>query len=192
MTHQFKKKGCECVKSIYILLTRSNTVVSQMVSLTTADKYTHVSISFEKNLTPLYSFARRFIHTPLPAGLRPEYLDQGFFKKHPRIPCALYELVVEDEIYHNCKHAVENMMLDADKYKFNIWGLLLCRLSIPSKRKNHYFCSEFVSKVLLDNNAVPLPKVPSLMRPNDYTKLPDLNCLYEGRVRKLAQIVQPI
>ena len=179
------------MKSIYILLTRSNTVVSRMVSITTADKYTHVSISFEKNLTPLYSFARRFIRTPLPAGLRPEYLDQGFFKKHPRIPCALYELEVEDEIYYNAKHAVESMMLNADKYKFNIWGLLMCRLSIPSHRKNHYFCSEFVSKVLLDSNALPLPKEPSLMRPYDYAKLPDLVCRFEGRVGGLADQMIP-
>lgn len=175
------------MKSIYILLTRSNTFVSSLVKIATADRYTHVSISFEENLTPLYSFARRYIYMPLPAGLRPEYLNQGFFKRYPRIPCALYELVVEDAVFDRAKEAVETMMLDADKYKFNIWGLFLCRLNIPSKRKSHYFCSEFVSKVLIESEAIKLPKVPSLMRPNDYTKLPNLVCLFEGRVGGLVQ-----
>lgn len=180
------------MKSIYILLTRSNTIVSNMVKLTTADRYTHVSISFEKNLTPLYSFARHYIYLPLPAGLRPEYLDRGFFKRYPRIPCALYELQVTDQAYESAKIAVENMMLDADRYKFNIWGLLLCRLSIPSHRKRHYFCSEFVSKILIESNAVTLPKKPSLMRPSDYAKLPELACLFEGRVAGLAAQMQSV
>ena len=175
------------MKSIYILLTKSNTLVSRLVKLTTFDKYTHVSISFEENLSPLYSFARHYIHTPLPAGLRPEYLDKGFFKHYPQIPCALYELKVEDEAYEAAKEAVEEMMAQSEQYKFNILGLVLCRLSIPSKRKNHYFCSEFVSEVLQNSNAVPLPKKPSLMRPNDYTKLPNLTCRFEGRILGLIQ-----
>ncbi|MBE6638082.1 MAG: hypothetical protein E7616_01300 [Ruminococcaceae bacterium] len=170
------------MKSIYILLTRSNTLVSNMVKLTTLDRYTHVSISFVDNLTPLYSFARRYTHSPLPAGLRHEYLTRGFFKRNRRIPCALYELIVDDETYENAKKIVDGMMEQADQYHFNLWGLLLCRLSIPSHRKHHYFCSEFVSKVLTESKALPLPKEPSLMRPSDYAKLPDLDCLFEGRL----------
>ncbi len=173
------------MKSIYILLTKSNTIVSRLVRLTTFDKYTHVSISFEEDLTPLYSFARHYIYSPLPAGLRPEYLNSGFFKRYPRIPCALYELRVEDDAYEAAKKSVHDMMEQSQRYKFNILGLFMCRLSIPSKRKNHYFCSEFVSEILVQSNALPLPKDPSLMRPSDYTKLPDLSCCYEGRVEGL-------
>ena len=174
------------MKSIYILLTRSNTLVSRMVKLATSDMYTHVSISFEENLTPLYSFARHYVYTPLPAGLRPEYLNRGFFKRYPYIPCALYELIVEDKVYEVAKNAVDAMLLDAKKYKFNLFGLLMCRLGIPYHRKRHYFCSEFVSKILSESNALVLPKEPSLMRPNDYTKLPELSCLFEGRVGGLV------
>ena len=175
------------MKSIYILLTKSNTVVSQMVKLTTSDMYTHVSISFEEDLTPFYSFARHYTYLPLPAGLRPEYLNRGFFKRYPNIPCALYVLSVEDDVYYEAKKMVEQMVQESFKYKFNILGLLLCRLSIPSHRKNHYFCSEFVSEVLTNSKALPLPKDPSLMRPNDYTNIPALEFLFEGRVNELIK-----
>ena len=47
------------MKSIYILLTRSTTILSRLVYLITRDKYTHVSISFEKDLQPLYSSGRK-------------------------------------------------------------------------------------------------------------------------------------
>ena len=53
------------MKSIYILLTKSDTVVSKAIHLVTADQYTHVSISFDKTLQPLYSFSRKYIYLPL-------------------------------------------------------------------------------------------------------------------------------
>jgi inositol transport system substrate-binding protein len=68
------------MKSIYILLTKSDTYVSKIIGLVTDDHYTHASISFEENLQPMYSFSRKFVHSPLPAGLRVEPLQQGFYK----------------------------------------------------------------------------------------------------------------
>ena len=89
---KFRIKRPERNRSIYILLTKSDTCISKIINLTTADRYTHASISFEENLQPMYSFARKYVHFPLPAGLRHEPLDEGFFKRYSYIPCALYEL----------------------------------------------------------------------------------------------------
>ena len=173
------------MKSIYILLTRSDTIVSKIINLVTRDRYTHASISFEESLQPLYSFSRKYVYSPLPAGLRHEPLKKGFFRKYNEIPCALYELQVPDEVYFEAKQEVERMMLQREKYLFSVMGLFLCRLNIPFHREHHYFCSEFVSEILTRSKALPLPKAPSLMRPNDYTKLPDLSCVFEGRLNKL-------
>lgn len=173
------------MKSIYILLTRSGTCISRIINLTTSDRYTHASISFDESLEPMYSFARKYVYSPLPAGLRIEPLHTGFFKKYSRIPCALYELKVPDDVYEAAKNEVEQMMAERKKYYFSVIGLILCRLNIPLRRKYRCFCSEFVSEILLRSKAIPLPKPPSLMRPNDYTQLPDLSCKYEGRLNKL-------
>ena len=67
------------MKSIYLLLTKSDTYVSKTIGLATSDKYTHISISFEETLEPLYSFARKYKRTPLPAGIRHEALYSGFY-----------------------------------------------------------------------------------------------------------------
>lgn len=173
------------MRKIYILLTRSDTWVSRLIGLATNDTYTHASISFEPDLQPMYSFSRRFVHLPLPAGLRVEPLDQGFYKKYDYIPCALYELQVTDRVYYAAKAEVERMMQDAGHCPFNLVGLLLCRLQIPFHRENQYFCSEFVSEVLARSHALAMPKVPSLMRPNDYTHLSQLTCRFEGRLNQL-------
>lgn len=173
------------MKTIYILLTRSNTYISRIIHLATDDAYTHVSISFDEDLQPLYSFSRKYVNSPLPAGLKMEPLHQGFFKRHSQIPCALYSLEASDDVYDTAKVQVAQMMKEAPKYRFNLIGLLLCRMGIPFHRKERYFCSEFVSEVLKQSKALTLPKDTSLMRPNDYTKIPLLRCQFEGRLDNL-------
>lgn len=174
-------------KSIYILLTKSDTYISKIITLTTEDRYTHASISFEPGLQPMYSFARKYVHFPLPAGLREESLDEGFFKRYADIPCALYELKVREAVYNRAKRRVARMMKKQKKYRFSVLGLILCRLSIPFHRKHFYFCSEFVGSVLQESNALTLPKAPSLMRPNDYSKLNNMSCKFEGRLNMLLK-----
>lgn len=173
------------MKKIYILLTKSDTWVSRLIKLATNDTYTHASISFAADLQPMYSFSRKFVHLPLPAGLRVEPLDTGFYKKYNYIPCALYELDVADSVYDAARAEVERMMQDTAHCPFNLIGLLLCRLQIPFHRENQYFCSEFVSEVLARSHALAMPKAPSLMRPNDYAHLRPLVCRFEGRLNEL-------
>ena len=173
------------MKSIYILLTKSETITSRMIRLTTAAKYTHASISLEPDLSPLYSFARRFVHLPLPAGLCTESLHKGYFKRYDEIPCALYELKVSDSVWEAVRNDIEQMMADAPSYRFSVVGLIFCGLKVPVHRRNRYFCSEFVSEVLHRNNALNLSKKPSLMSPQDYSEMSELKCLYEGALRSL-------
>ena len=47
------------MKTIYILLTKSETILSKIVHFVTADAYTHASIAFDENLQTLYSSSRK-------------------------------------------------------------------------------------------------------------------------------------
>lgn len=173
------------MKSIYILLTKSDTLISKIIQLATDDKYTHVSIAFEESLRPLYSFSRKYCHTPLPAGLQQEFLHRGYYRKYNHIPCALYELKVSDKVYERARREVEQMMENNTCYRYSILGLLCCQMNIPFHRERHLFCSQFVSEILSRSKALRLPKDTSLMRPNDYTRIPGLLCRYQGRLNTL-------
>lgn len=175
------------MKTIYILLTRSSTVLSKIVGFITADKYTHVSISFEECLQPMYSSSRKNGETLFPAGPCTENFHRGYLKNHPHIPCALYELTVSDEVYYSAKADVERIINNSDDYSFNIIGLLLCHMNIPYHRKKHFFCSQFVGEVLHKSQALQLPKDTSLMRPSDYMTIPELVCRFTGRLNELLQ-----
>lgn len=174
------------MKSIYLLLTRSDTFLSRMISQTTEEPYTHVSISFSRSLSSLYSFGRKYADLPFPAGLIKEGLDKGFLWKHRDMPCALLELLVEDDVFFAAKGQVEEMLQQAQEYRYSVLGLILCHNQIPLERKHHYFCSQFVGKVLQESGAVELPKQPSLMHPADYFRIPGIHCLFTGSVESLS------
>ena len=63
--------SCE-EKTVYILLTRSETWFSRLIHLATDDRYTHASIGLDGPFGRFYSFARKQERFALPAGLETE------------------------------------------------------------------------------------------------------------------------
>ena len=175
------------MKTLYIFLTRSGTLLSNLVYHITGAQYTHVSLAFDPDLTTLYSSTRKNGYTMFPAGPSKEYLNRGVFRLREDIPCALYALDVTEEAYLRARRRANHMMAHGELYRFNSLGLLLCALHIRWQRRRHYFCSQFVSEVLQKSGSLDLPKHSTLMHPNDYTSLPELRCLYQGRLGDLPQ-----
>lgn len=175
------------MKTIYILLTRSGTLLSKLVYSVTGANYTHASLAFDEDLSCLYSSTRKNGYTMFPAGPSREYLDRGVFRLRPEAPCALYALEVSEEAYIRARRRANHMMAHGKLYRFNVLGLVLCAMHIRWQRRRHYFCSQFVSDVLEKSGALELPKDSTLMHPNDYTLLPQLKCLYKGRLADLPQ-----
>ena len=175
------------MKTIYILLTRSGTLLSNLVYAFTGANYTHASMAFDEDLSCLYSSTRKNGYTMFPAGPSKEYLNKGIFRLRENVPCALYALEVTDEAYMRARRRAEHMMAHGRLYRFNTLGLLLCGLHIRWQRRRHYFCSQFVSEMLEKSGAMELPKDSSLMHPSDYTAIPQLKRLYEGRLADLPQ-----
>lgn len=87
------------MKTIYILLTRSGTLLSNLVYAVTGANYTHASLAFDEDLSCLYSSTRKNGYTMFPAGPSREYLNRGVFRLRENVPCALYALDVSDEAY---------------------------------------------------------------------------------------------
>lgn len=175
------------MKTLYIFLTRSGTLLSNLVYRLTGAQYTHISLAFDEDLSTLYSSTRKNGYTMFPAGPSREYLNRGVFLMRENIPCALYALEVTDEAYIRAKRRTQHMMHHGELYRFNSLGLLLCWMHIRWQRRRHYFCSQFVSEVLEKSGAMELPKHSTLMHPNDYTRLEELRCVYKGTLAGLPQ-----
>lgn len=179
------------MKTIYILLTRTQSILSRTVHLMTLDTYTHAAIAFDQDLHVLYSSARWDGSTMFPCGPCREYLHKGFYARY-ETPCAVYELHVEDEVYERAKEEVANIISNQQQYHFNIIGLMLCRLHIPFRRKNYFFCSQFVGEILRRSGALELPRDPSLIRPSDYTRLPQLKFRCQGYTSQVRRMLSEV
>ena len=97
------------MKTLYLFLTRSGTLLSNLVYHLTGAQYTHVSLAFDEDLSTLYSSTRKNGYTMFPAGPSKEYLNKGVFRLRGDAPCALYALDVTDEAYVRARRRAEHM-----------------------------------------------------------------------------------
>ena len=70
------------MKTLYIFLTRSGTLLSNLVYSLTGAQYTHISLAFDEDLSTLYSSTRKNGYTMFPAGPSREYLNRLHKWKH--------------------------------------------------------------------------------------------------------------
>lgn len=167
-------------RTVYILLTRSGTCFSRLIHLATRDSYTHASIGLDGPSGPFYSFARKYEHLALPAGLVEERVSGGCRPARRLTPCCLYELRVSEDAYLRLRRRLAAMYARREDYHYNLLGALACFFNLPLPRRRHYFCSQFVAGLLQECGAVALPKPPTLLRPADFCGMNALRPVHRG------------
>lgn len=171
------------LKKIYLLLSRTGTIPSRVIHSLVGGTFTHSSIALRPTTAEFYSFARRTMHNPFNAGFITENIHTMVFSKYPDCNCAIYSLEVSDEAYEKLSGIIEHCVNNSERYNYNFLGLIPTRLGIRTNRKYNFTCSQFVATVLLRSGAVELPKHPSLMMPNDFTKLNGAKQIYIGPLK---------
>lgn len=164
------------------MLSMTGTRFSRFLRAATKKKYTHVSISLDRQFTQLYSFGRRNPYLPFIAGFVKEEPSDGVFAKFPT-RCVVFEIPVTQEEYLEIRRIIDDFMSDYDHYRYNFIGLPLMALEIPLKRKWHFVCSQFVAYLLGKSGVVQFEKDLSLIRPDDFFSLEDKTKIYEGFLR---------
>lgn len=168
------------MKSVYLILTCSNTIISRVIRRFTGENYTHAAIAFDDDLHIMYSFARKYASLPLPAGFMEEHTDGKFYRLQGNIPCIVMRKNVSLREYYMLKGMIRGIQCRSDEYKYSLFGLILCRLGIPLEIPGRFFCSQFVAWLLEKNNLVSLPKPSSLMHPADFLSIGGFETVYRG------------
>lgn len=167
-------------KKVYLLLTDTGTFFTKLIKLYTKKPYNHASISFDSELSEVYSFGRKKVRNPFIGGFVKEDVKQGLFKQ---ADCAVYSLTVTEVQLYNIKRYIKKMEEQKEYYRYNFLGLFGFIVKKPIKREKALFCSQFVASVLKECNIIDFEKPLSLITPNDLQEVSELKLVYEGKLK---------
>ncbi|MCL6572608.1 MAG: hypothetical protein K6T88_13140 [Bacillus sp. (in: Bacteria)] len=163
-------------KKIYILFTDTSSWLTKLIKLYTKKPFNHVSLSFDQQLKETYSFGRKRSSNPFIGGFVREEVAEGLLKK---ASCEVYSYTILESDYKQMQMKVRQFETEKDLYKYNFLGLFAIIINYDLRRKNAFFCSEFVATILKEKNGV-LDKSPNFCTPQDLMDVEHLQLVYQG------------
>ncbi|MGF6375169.1 hypothetical protein M2140_000203 [Clostridiales Family XIII bacterium PM5-7] len=130
-------------KKVYVVVSRTNTLVGKVIRIMTKFEYNHVSVSLCEDIQPMFSFARYRGRSFWRGGFVEEswlrYLYQG-----KDVSIKVFELETETENYEKIKNEIVNMMENAKDYRYDFSGLLFKK----HQQDNNKTCLSFATEIL--------------------------------------------
>jgi len=80
------------------------------------------------------------------------------------------------------KESIQKISNNRRSYSFNIIGLFIVPLGIKRRKKNCFYCAEFV-KYVLDNSLLEFD-LPEIIKPDDFSKIEECKEIYKGMLNK--------
>lgn len=179
-------------KKIYIMLSYTGTILSRIVKVVTLREYSHVSVALDLEFDSLYSFGRLQPRNPFSGGFVKEEIESGTYKVFKNTRCKIYSLEVTMLQFQELKYFIDHFISAPDLYRFNIVGLIGTMVNRPFNREHHYFCSQFVGKALLDSHIYDFRKDVGLIKPIEFSDIPDLVEIYEGKLNDYPQFLKQL
>lgn len=170
------------MKKIYIVLTHTGTILSQIIKKYTKDEFSHASISLDIDLNEMYSFGRLNPYNAFWGGFIHEYINKGTFKRFYNTRAQIYSLEITEEQYDEVKNIIKQIQENKKIYKFNTLGLFAVGFHKRIKKENSFYCAEFV-KYILEKAKIDT-KLPEAVRPEDFKNIEGLQEIYSGLLRK--------
>jgi hypothetical protein len=167
-------------KRMYLLLTNTGSFLTKCIKLYTKKPYNHASIAFDSQLAEVYSFGRKTVRNPFIGGFVREDVKAGLFKQ---ADCAIYSITVTEEQIQKMNHFLKEFEAQKKDYSYNLLGLFGVMFNKPIKRKNAFFCSQFVAFLLKESNIIDFDKPLSLITPHDLQNTSRFQFFYEGKLK---------
>ena len=161
-------------RTIVVLFTSYKDMISDFIYYISGRSYTHASVSIEENSEFYYSFNKK--------GFRKEYPKR--YKKRMRDQSVAIYLEVSEKSWLQLHDRLMEMEAASEKYHYSSLGVITCLMHIAWRRKEHYFCSQFVSELLGLTDEIRLKKKPSLYLPCQLAReLSEASCVKQIKLQ---------
>ena len=166
---------------VFIVLTYGDNPLGVAISKVTGDEWTHVLISFNPELKPMYSFATRTQksehHQSLFGFVYQDTDDKWYKNKETKY--AVYVMYVTRAAKMKMKDRLKYFINHERESKYDFKGLIDIWRNKDSEKHKKYFCSRFVAEII--GQGVPLEKLPSLYRPQELSNLDNISLVNAGK-----------
>lgn len=179
-----QKKNLEKSKCVYIMVSKTQTLPSNVIKMWTKQPYAHTSLAMDIELKEMYSFARKGLHNPFNCGFISEDITSGVFGRDVDTTCQIARLWVTAAQYKQINRIINKFKMEQDFYHYNYIGIfgVMCNRAI--ERRYNYFCSQFVYYVLQEAGVQMFEKKPGLVRPEDFRIWDSMDIIYEGKLHQ--------
>lgn len=169
---------------VYVVLTQSGSMISKGLKLFTKDKYNHVSVSLNQDLSGMCSFGRYYAYFPFYGGFCEESIYKGALKRFKNAQSLILRFKASGEVMEKIKLKVAEMFSSDIKYRYDMVGVFLAAFNKKWKRSHRYYCSSFVKELLIRCGAIKAGECPDIMKPQDFIKLSGAEKIYEGSLHE--------
>ncbi len=173
-------------RQIYVIVSQTGTMLSRLLKLATGARYNHVSVSLDPELYTMYSFGRLNPYNPFWGGFVRESKLRGTFKRFKNTEAVVLAIDIDDDKYEVIKEYLETMYDNKNIYRYNYLGLILAAVRFCYRRRNSYYCSEFVKDLLLRFDITEEEYFRRIAQPIHFLGLPDAKVIYRGKLRSYS------
>lgn len=169
-------------KRLYIVVSQTGTIFSQILRIITKKEYNHASISLIDDLSLMYSFGRLNPYNPFIGGFVAESPNFGTFKRFTNTKIIVLAFDVDAKTHRMMTDSLEKMYDRKYTYGYNYLGVFLASLKIVRKKKNCYYCSEFIREFLHKFKINGTESLNDIVHPMDFTNIPNFVNIYCGKL----------
>ncbi len=171
-------------KCVYVMVSKTSTIPSQMIKMWTREPYAHTSLALDIELNEMYSFARKKLRNPFNCGFITEDITTGVFGRDVGTTCRIMRVWVTEAQLDKINKILKKFKDNKNYYKYNYIGIFGVMINKPVEREYNYFCSQFVYYVLSKAGVKLFDKKPGLARPEDFRIWKEPELIYEGKLNE--------
>ena len=165
------------MKKIYIVLSSGSGLSKRTYRTLTDFDYDHVSVSFEKDLSVMYSFAKLYLYVPLVGGFVTEHPSR-YMAKGGDVKIKIFAYEVSEEEYARVNEVIRRMTTHPQIYSFNIYDKAASVVGGSFSLRRSYTDLSFVCRLLRFGNVKTIKELDFILQP----------CLtYEGTMNEITE-----
>lgn len=170
-------------KKLYIVLSQTGSSISRLLKLFTKAKYNHSSVCLTEGLQRMYSFGRLYTWTFLFGGFVKESPNTGTFRRFSKTEACVIALDITAEQHAEIWAFLDEMYKNKKQYSYNRRGVIMAGFHKTARKKNGYYCSEFVKEILVRFQIVDESLLPTIATPNDFYELFQDKVIFTGKLK---------